>query len=182
MRARTHCSCSETLSAPRGLASNVVWLLTSFAPRQYYRQSRHRRKEEERDAEHPRHVMLRSPGAGADPVLWGLSSRAFGPRNLMKIVFSTPAISRRDTLPAPWRGRARPQCALLQADSNEPSGPTPRFAKSQTPTYRGLRQPAKDIDAVASKIIDAAFAVHKASPLAKPLTPKNRVCARPRPV
>jgi hypothetical protein len=39
-----HCSWGETLPSPRCPTSNVGWLLTSVAPWQYYRQSRHRRK------------------------------------------------------------------------------------------------------------------------------------------
>jgi len=57
------------------------------------------------------------------------------------------AISRRDSLRAwRWRGHARPQCPLLPADSNLPAPPTRRFAKSQTPQTRGLRQPASPTD------------------------------------
>ena len=47
--------------AARWLGWNVVWSLNSFPPREYYCQSRYRRKGKERDAEHPRHVILRSP-------------------------------------------------------------------------------------------------------------------------
>ena len=43
--------------AARRLSWNVVWLLTSFPLRQYYCQSRHRRKGDERDADHTPHVI-----------------------------------------------------------------------------------------------------------------------------
>src|SRR5208337_4032457 len=61
-------------------------------------------------------VRVVCPRAGADP-------RTLG-----------PAIPRRDSIRAwLWRGHPLPQCALLEADSNEPSAPASRFAKSQTP-------------------------------------------------
>src|SRR5208337_2434264 len=83
-------------------------------------------------------MVLSAAAARPTTATWSAFRRAGAdPRTLGS------AISRRDSLRAwLWRGHARPQCPLLQADSNLPAPPTRRFAKSQTPKTRGLRQPA----------------------------------------